>query len=569
MRMRSLESTDMRSPTELARAEDVTGAVARAIGGDARLRYRSNLLGRGPRRSPSSAPHTQPQVERQTLSDLRGSADAIALRARHSEPEIYARHLPDSELERLIYEILEQFRVEALAPSAAWGVKANLTRRFAAWSQDFLAEDLLETALGLLIFSTLHVCRSRILLEPIDERINDLTESTRFGLYEVIGPNLVLLRPAIGDQETYAIAAAALARDISDLVPESESTHETRTTASAVLAMISNDDADDDSSVATKASRQGLSAVGAYHVYTHEFDRVIDIAKDVPLSAQQDGRAALDADAARIRPLAALLRRGVRELFPSPAREVWDSEQEEGYLDPRLLTRLVVGNNADRPYRRTNHEVTPEAAVTILLDCSGSMKPVMQDVAPFVDLLMRVLDEADVVTEVLGYSTHAWSGGRPYRRWLAEGRPANPGRLNESAHLVFKSAGTSWRRARRPLGAMLWPPMFREGIDGEAMAWAAGRLRDISSPHRHLLLICDGSPRESATELANGQGFLDRHLEAVTRDIEEGGGIQVAGLGIGHDLSTYLTRSRIIDPSTILSRSSVNAVLELLGAREQ
>ncbi|MFM7212108.1 MAG: cobaltochelatase CobT-related protein [Actinomycetota bacterium] len=166
---------------------------------------------------------------------------------------------------------------------------------------------------------------------------------------------------------------------------------------------------------------------------------------------------------------------------------------------------------------------------------------------------------------MLGYTTGAWSGGRPYREWLAAGRPAHPGRLNESLNLVFKDAATSWRRSRSALSGLLWTPTFREGIDGEALEWAHSRLRAIDAQRRYLLLVCDGSPMDGATALTNDEDYLDRHLIEVVESIEADPTVHLAGLGIGHDMSTYLRRSRVVDPDRILDRETARAILGFLA----
>jgi cobaltochelatase CobT len=161
--------------------------------------------------------------------------------------------------------------------------------------------------------------------------------------------------------------------------------------------------------------------------------------------------------------------------------------------------------------------------------------------------------------------TGAWSGGRPYKEWLAQARPAHPGRLNETCQIVFKDAAESWRRARGGLSSLLWTPMFREGIDGEALEWASERLVRIDAPRRHLILISDGSPMDGATALTNDEGYLDRHLAEIAADIEARGALSLSGIGIGHDMSAYLARSRVIDPDRILDRDTARAILEFLA----
>lgn len=565
--MGSAEGLDLRDPIDLERAEEATAAAARAIAHDGGLRFRGHLLHRGNRPAPARAPHVRPSVDTQDLGDLRGAADGIALRVLHTDPQIYARHRPEEGLADLLYEMLEQFRVEALAPRSVWGVRANLDHRFASWSDAYIGEGLLENDVGLLVFSVVHVCRSRVLAQPIDEHVNDHTEATRFGIYDVMGRDLLALRPSIDDQATFAEHAAAIARNVAALAAETSRDDAGRPSPpSSILAMLEfNAFEQQEAPPASSGAQSRLGPGAGYAVFTESYDRTVDIADIVLPHAQLQTRADLDALAAEHGRLGAYLRRSALTLYPEPRDEAWTSEQEQGYLDPRLLSGLVTRRSDGRIFRRNDPQMRPAGAVTVLIDCSGSMKGVIPHVAVLVDLLVRALDNSGVATEVLGYTTGAWSGGRPYREWLASGRPPHPGRLNESLNLVFKDAGTSWRRARGRISGLLWTPTFREGIDGEALEWAYGRLRSIDADRRSLLLICDGSPMDGATALTNDEDYLDRHLLEVVDAIETDPAVELSGLGIGHDMSAYLRRSRIVDPEGILTRETAGAILGFLA----
>ena len=145
------------------------------------------------------------------------------------------------------------------------------------------------------------------------------------------------------------------------------------------------------------------------------------------------------------------------------------------------------------------------------------MKEHIESVAVMVDVLVRALEQAGVASEVLGFTTDAWNGGRAQRDWLRAGRPAHPGRLNEACHLVFKDADTSWRRARTVMAALLKADLFREGIDGEAVDWAMHRLDKPQRRAAPLIVVSDGSPMDSATNLANDAHYLDHHLQGRGR----------------------------------------------------
>ena len=89
--------------------------------------------------------------------------------------------------------------------------------------------------------------------------------------------------------------------------------------------------------------------------------------------------------------------------------------------------------------------------------------------------------------------------------------------------MVFKDADTPWRRARPDIAALLKADLFREGVDGEAVAWAAGRLEAREESRKQLIVVSDGSPMDSATQLANDAHYLDHHLCDVVQAIERGG----------------------------------------------
>jgi cobaltochelatase CobT len=181
-------------------------------------------------------------------------------------------------------------------------------------------------------------------------------------------------------------------------------------------------------------------------------------------------------------------------LLATPLRDDWAQAQEEGFIDGRRLAQLITSPTERRLFRQPVREPVADAAVTFLIDCSGSMRTHRQAVSAMVDVFARALELAGATSEILGFTTGAWNGGRAAKDWQRAGRPTRPGRLNEVLHLVFKAAETPWRRARRDLAAMLKEDAFREGIDGEALQWAAQRLRARPERRRPLLEDIDLPP---------------------------------------------------------------------------
>jgi cobaltochelatase CobT len=99
-----------------------------------------------------------------------------------------------------------------------------------------------------------------------------------------------------------------------------------------------------------------------------------------------------------------------------------------------------------------------------------------------------------------------------------------------------------------PIARVLKADLFREGIDGEAVGWALRRAAARDESRRLLLVVSDGSPMDSATNLANDAHYLDHHLKDVVA-AHEARGAEIYGVGVGLDLSPYYSRSHVLDLS--------------------
>ncbi len=159
--------------------------------------------------------------------------------------------------------------------------------------------------------------------------------------------------------------------------------------------------------------------------------------------------------------------------------------------------------------------------VTLLIDNSGSMRGRPITVAAMsADILARTLERCGVKVEILGFTTRAWKGGQSRERWIAAGKPPNPGRLNDLRHIVYKAADSPWRRARKSLGLMLREGILKENIDGEALLWAHSRLVGRHEQRRILMVISDGAPVDDSTLSVNPGNYLEKHLRDVIAEIE-------------------------------------------------
>jgi cobaltochelatase CobT len=211
----------------------------------------------------------------------------------------------------------------------------------------------------------------------------------------------------------------------------------------------------------------------------------------------------------------------------------------------------------------------PETAVTILIDNSGSMRGQPIVIASVcAELLGAVLERCGVATEILGFTTQRWRGGRSRERWIASHRPANPGRLTDLHHIIYKSADVPWRRARRNLLAMLDESLLKENVDGEALIWAYERLRRRPERRKILMVISDGAPLDDATLAANDFGYLDRHLRSVIQSLETSNTVELLAIGIGHDVGSYYANAFTVTEPQELGEAMVRQlVARLQGGR--
>ena len=539
-------------------------AVFRALSEDAGVDLWAHRPADGNGLLPMNAPHLYPDPSRSDLTGLRGATDAMAMRRKWSDPELHRQMLPDLRDERLIVEILEQFRCESLARQT--GVRANLSRRHTQWCSEYLRSRLHETHLGMLLYTVILVTRSVLIGEAIGATDSDLIEESRFELSTELGPSLQPLRRARHDQRTFAEVARELAHTLAGRIAAVEEREGARSGARERRAAPSLPlvfDIDEDLFAADSQMPDGhLRLAHGYRVWTTGFDRESTIAEVVRAGSLRSGRDAIAAETARRPvPLAPVVSRlhGVVEAVKD-AHELIDSE--DGVLDSSRLTRLVTSPGDPRVFRGRSQRAETDCAVTFLLDLSGSMKPHALGLGTLLDVLVTALDRLDVNTEILGFTTNAWNGGRARAEWKKAGSPERPGRLNEIHHLVIKSAQSSWRRTRTHLGGLLKTSLYREGVDAEALRWAVGRLYRQQAAKSAVVVISDGLPADSATAFANDEDFLARDLETTVAGLRRAGDIGILGVGIGTDPGLIYPASVELNADSLGDRASVRAIVD-------
>ena len=527
-----------------------------------------------------SPPHAWPQhiaslPDVATVVSFRGAADGIALRLRFSDAPLHRQLRPERAMARRVFDVLEQYRAESLVPAQWPGVRSNISARFKAWSHAFVTARLHESAQGMLLLTVAQIGRARVTAEPVDETLEDMLEATRFGLVPHIGHALAALRRSRHDQAPYAQHALAIAQVVADLADGAsqaagqadKAAPDDKDEEDAWLQIWVDFEAGEESGFASALDARDAQpdAVHSYRVFSTRYDREVHTTDLVRAAQLQELRSQLDESVRTSGVSAARLARRLQALLALPQIDGWESAQDSGYIDGSRLAQLVAKPDEHRVFRLPQRTPRADVALTLLLDCSGSMKQHMDKLAPLVDVLTRALDMAGVASEVLGYTTNTWNGGRVMRDWRRAGKPAQPGRLNELCHMVFKDSGQPWRRSKPGLAALLKADMFRECVDGEALRWAAERLRAQDAQRRILVVFSDGSPMDGATVLANDAHYLDRDLQHSARQLEREGVINLCAVGLGLDLSAYFARSAVLDLQNQTVSHAMGDVLGLLA----
>ncbi len=561
------------------RIEELCAASLRAMTGDAALHYRGRRLYQGEKRLPTHAPHLRIDPAQDDFTDCRAAADGMALRLLHSDAALHRQYGPEDPVERLVFELLEQLRVETFAPTDMPGMLANLQQRFERWSRAFHRSGVTEGSIGLLLYTVAQMCWSRLHARPVLEETEDFIEGTRASLVGQLGSALAGLRRHRHEQATYLPHALTIARIVGERVraervaakrdDQEAGQEEESANAFALLLDFDEGDGDDNFIAAATSGRSKVfeDAAQSYRVFTTRFDREVAAGSLVRYALLREYRERLDQATREQAINLPRLARRLGSVLWEPRPSGWMFGEEEGRIDGRRLAQLVSSPTERRLFYREQVKLGTDCMVSLLIDCSGSMKHHILPVAMVAESLLRALEMIGASTELVGFTTGAWNGGRAYQAWIRGGRPRSPGRLNEVCHMVFKEAGCSWRRARTDISALLKPDLFREGIDGEAVDWACERLLARPETRRILIVISDGCPADSATNLANDTYYLDNHLKEVVARRTREGQVEVLGLGVGLDLSPFYRRCLATDMAQALDTHLFDEIVELIGGR--
>ncbi|HOO82511.1 MAG TPA: cobaltochelatase subunit CobT [Alphaproteobacteria bacterium] len=299
-------------------------------------------------------------------------------------------------------------------------------------------------------------------------------------------------------------------------------------------------------------------ARGRYHVYTTQFDEEIDAAELADPGELTRLRQMLDTQLSAHQAIITKLANRLQRKVMAQQRRSWEFGLDEGILDPSRLARIIANPTVPVQYKAEKETNFRDTVVTILIDNSGSMRgrPIAL-AAMSADIISRTLERCGVGSEILGFTTRAWKGGKARELWMDQGRPPEPGRLNDIRHIIYKAADAPMRRTRKNLGLMLKEGILKENIDGEALVWAYNRLARRPEARKILMVISDGAPVDDSTLSVNPSNILEADLRNVIGWIEEKSDIEISAIGIGHDVTRYYTRAMTIADADELAKALI------------
>ena len=563
------------------------GTAVRALSGEPELEVTFSAEPPALRGLKARLPLPSRNLPPNEVAVVRGAGDAYALRRAHHEDKVHDQFKPQSADAASVFEAAEQARVEAIgsiamkgvADNLAAGLEQRLTQRGLTKAR-LKADVPIADALGLMV-------REKLTGTPPPDAMKYAVDLWRPFIEENAGKDLDKLGGALRNQAAFAKLTRTILRDLK-LSDEFDADEASDDSGEGENAENQEQDGEDDSSSESQSSEADLQESEGeegdedaaemraeqtdemsdaeepedgmkphrpeqpfshqdewgYKVHTFQFDE--QVAASELCDPEELGRLRnfLDQQLQAMQGVVSRLANKLQRLLMAQQNRSWEFDIEEGMLDTSRLPRIIIDPMYPLSFKREKDMTFRDTVVTLLLDNSGSMRgrPIMV-AAMCADILARTLERCAVKTEILGFTTRAWKGGQSREKWIADGKPPHPGRLNDLRHIVYKDADEPWRRARKNLVLMMREGLLKENIDGEALMWAHNRIVGRPEQRKILMVISDGAPVDDSTLSVNAGNYLERHLRRVIEEIEEKSDVELTAIGIGHDVTRYYRKA--------------------------
>ena len=537
-----------------------------------------------------------PQVSRRMTKDevliARGTGDALALRHKYHDPKTHAKYVPQGDMARDLYEAMETARCEAVGARDMPGTAKNIDAKIGAEAEKKGYGQIRERADAPLAQAAGYYLRHLATGRDLPAGAQNVLDLWEGFLESQAGATLDGISDALGDQAAFARLARQVISDLGygdqlgddpdgdddsdDGADQSEEEEQPDSTGEEEADSDDSDSQPDDNQESQESDQtevvmddmadvemsdeaempEGEAEFEApppmphsdadpnYTVFTTAFDEEITADELAEPAELERLRAYLDQQLEPLKGAVGRLANKLQRRLQAQQNRSWEFDREEGILDAARLARVVSNPTTSLSFKVEKDTEFRDTVVTLLLDNSGSMRGRPISIAAIcADVLARTLERCDVKVEILGFTTRAWKGGQAREKWLADGRPQNPGRLNDLRHIVYKSADAPWRRSREHLGLMMKEGLLKENIDGEALEWAHRRMLARREARKILMVISDGAPVDDSTLSANPANYLEKHLRDVIAMVEKRKAVELIAIGIGHDVTRYYQRA--------------------------
>lgn len=549
-------------------------------------------------------------------SQVRAAADTLALRLHYHDEALHRKLAPGDNNARAVFDALEQMRYEALGMNAMKGVAANIAQALALHCQGQGYAHASGTGDVPLHEALRFLAQEQLTDTPLPAAASHALNHWRAWLGKhVPKKSMSALKDNLGNQKAYATIVSTLLKSLElgpttqnpDSADESETEgpdqsggkqqndnqEDTSGQDDAGSSFADGDksgfeDMEDGEGIAmagestdldlyadSEAPRPGKaqrpenktadpSQIEGYLIYTDKYDETVNAPDLCDPDELTRLRRMLDQQLQHLQGvITRLANRLQRKLLAKQTRS-WSFDLEEGMLDTARLSRIVANPTLPLSFKQESESDFRDTIVTLLIDNSGSMRGRPITIAAMsTDILARTLERCGVKTEILGFTTRAWKGGAARELWIANGKPHDPGRLNDLRHIVYKQADSPWRHARKNLGLMLREGLLKENIDGEALLWAYNRLMQRREQRRILMVVSDGAPVDDSTLSANRGSYLEQHLRHVIEWIETKTPVELTAIGIGHDVTRYYRRAVTLTDPEELGGTLIEKLAEL------
>ena len=534
-------------------------------------------------------PMPNKNMDSDQINSLRGEADSLALYLAHHKEVIDEKYSPQGQNAKGIYNSLEKVRCDAIGSSEMAGVSNNLVemektkikRKVLSVNNDSQEGKMIE-ALSYMVMERLtgnKIEEAQEYIEPWKKWIEERAETSIDKLVETIEDQkeyAKITRKLIGDlelgdelgddpteedqedqnneneNEEFSDSEEDQSAsdeetqsddvDVDDGIPEEDDSLETD------MSEIGEESESEDDSLAQAARGRGNDNEQRrelpYKIFSEKYDEEIKAIDLCEMEELERLREYLDQQLSHLQGAVTRLANKLQRKLLAQQNRSWEFDLEEGLLDVSKLTRVIIDPTSPLSFKMEKDIEFRDTVVSLLIDNSGSMRGRPITIAAMcADILARTLERCSVKTEVLGFTTKAWKGGKSRESWLEEGKQPAPGRLNDLRHIIYKTADEPWRRSKRNLGLMLREGLLKENIDGEALEWAHKRLLARTEQRKILMVISDGAPVDDSTLSVNAGNYLERHLKQVIQKIELDSTIELTAIGIGHDVNRYYRKA--------------------------